>query len=101
MTTWVAWAACQGVSLIYAISVGAKAYALVSILWIVMYIFMAILIARYKYNIPEYIIDLRDQVLKQVPLNLEKIEPITDHIFVTKEKSRKNIDTLVKAIKKL
>jgi len=89
------------VSLVYAISVDAKAYALMSVLWIVMYIFMAILIARYKYNIPEYIIDLRDQVLKQVPLNLERIEPITDHIFVTKEKSKKNVNALIKAITKL
>jgi len=51
--TWTAWTACQGVALLYAISIHAVAYIVVNILWIVFYAVMVFLIIRYRNKVPE------------------------------------------------
>lgn len=66
VNTWATWAACQVVSLVYALSVGAIAYAAVSAIWIALYVLMVILIIRYKYNVPLYILNARTRVIEQV-----------------------------------
>ena len=48
LTTWGTWACCQIVSLLYAISVGASAYAVVSSIWIGFYWTMVVLIIKYR-----------------------------------------------------
>lgn len=48
LTTWGTWACCQIISLIYALSVGAHAYALVCTIWIAFYWAMTILIIKYR-----------------------------------------------------
>lgn len=48
LTTWGTWACCQVVSLIYALSVGARAYAIVCVVWIAFYWTMSILIIKYR-----------------------------------------------------
>lgn len=48
LTTWGTWACCQIVSFLYALSVGAYAYALVCVVWIAFYWTMSVLIIRYR-----------------------------------------------------
>lgn len=48
LTTWGTWACCQMVSLLYALSVGARAYALVCVVWIAFYWMMVVLIIKYR-----------------------------------------------------
>lgn len=48
LTTWGTWACCQVISFIYAVSINAKAYMLVSAVWICFYWTMAFLIIKYR-----------------------------------------------------
>jgi uncharacterized protein with PQ loop repeat len=48
LTTWGTWACCQMVSLAYAISINARAYVLVNIVWITFYWTMVFLIIKYR-----------------------------------------------------
>ncbi len=66
VNTWATWAVCQIVSLVYALSVGAIAYAAVSAIWIALYGLMVVLIIRYKYNVPLYILNVKTRVIEQV-----------------------------------
>lgn len=65
VNTWATWAACQVVSLAYALSVRATAYAVVSAIWIALYLLMVVLILRYKYNVPLYILNIKTRVIEQ------------------------------------
>lgn len=86
INTWATWAACQVASLAYAISVKATAYAIVSVIWILMYVIMVLLIARYKYNVPLVIINAKTKVLKQVtsigttPIQSEQLSIIKNKV---------------------
>ncbi len=48
LTTWGTWACCQMVSLAYAISINARAYMIVNVVWITFYWTMVFLIIRYR-----------------------------------------------------
>lgn len=86
INTWAAWAACQVVSLVYAISVKATAYAIVSVIWILMYLIMVLLIARYKYNVPLVMLNAKTKVLEQVtsigttPIQSEQLSIIKNKV---------------------
>lgn len=48
LTTWGTWACCQMVSFVYAISIGARPYMMVSLVWISFYWTMVVLIIKYR-----------------------------------------------------
>lgn len=48
LTTWGTWACCQVISFIYAVSINARAYMLVSAIWIGFYWTMVFLIIKYR-----------------------------------------------------
>lgn len=48
LTTWGTWACCQMVSFAYAISINARAYMLVNVVWISFYWTMVFLIIKYR-----------------------------------------------------
>lgn len=48
LTTWGTWACCQMVSFAYAVSINARAYMVVNVVWIAFYWTMVILIIKYR-----------------------------------------------------
>lgn len=48
LTTWGTWACCQVVSFAYAVSLDAKAYMLVSAIWVGFYWTMVLLVIKYR-----------------------------------------------------
>ncbi len=48
LTTWGIWACCQMISFAYAISIQAKAYMIVNVVWITFYWLMVALIIKYR-----------------------------------------------------
>ena len=46
--TWATWGCCQLVSLMYAVSLNARAYIIVNVAWITFYALMVMLIVRYR-----------------------------------------------------
>lgn len=84
--TWTSWAVCQSISLVYALSVNATEYAIVSVLWIIMYSSMVFLIARYKYNVPLIVLNVKTSVIHQVtslgniPIHSEQLKALKSRI---------------------
>lgn len=95
INTWSTWAGCQVVSLVYALSFNVIAYAVVSAIWIVLYILMVILIVRYKYNVPLVILNVRTKVFEQVS-SLGSAPIQADQLATLKTK----VNQLIKSINK-